>query len=73
MELADGNNIQNHIKLKVNGDYFTENVVWRLLIHCLVAIDHLHNLKVFHQDIKQENIFIFYNNSNTNLEEATLS
>ena len=39
-------------------EYFSEKIIWRCLIQCLLALDYLHSKTMMHRDIKSANILI---------------
>ena len=59
MEFAnDGDLFQKVSKFKKNGDLFNEQQVWMILIGAICGLKRLHELKIFHRDIKSANIFL---------------
>ena len=60
---------RKHNKKNKQNEYFPENVIWRCLIHCLLALDYTHSKSVMHRDIKTANILMNYP---TQLSEAEM-
>ena len=59
MDFADdGDLFQKISKYKKNSDVFTEEQVWRIAIAAVAGLKRLHELKVFHRDIKSANVFL---------------
>jgi NIMA (never in mitosis gene a)-related kinase 1/4/5 len=54
----DGDLYQKICKNKKERSYFPEELVWRILIGSVQALACLHDLKIFHRDIKSANIFL---------------
>eukprot|EP00347_Sterkiella_histriomuscorum_P005000 403358286 len=59
MEFADNGDLQTKIERhRKQGEFVSEEVVWRVLIDLLKGLVTLHNLKIVHRDIKCANIFL---------------
>lgn len=59
MEFAsEGDVYQKILKHRKEKTHFTEGEVWRIFIGSLKALACLHDLNIFHRDIKSANIFI---------------
>ena len=41
-----------------NGKSLSENAVWRYLLQLLLGLQHIHDKKIVHRDIKTLNIFL---------------
>ena len=60
---SDGDLYQKIVKHKKERSYFPEDTVWRILISAVQALCILHNLNIYHRDIKSANIFLNKNGS----------
>ena len=60
---TDGDLYQKIVKTKKDRSYFPEETVWKVLIQSLMALAQLHELRIFHRDIKSANIFLYKNGS----------
>ena len=59
MEYADdGDLFQKIQKAKKTGTYIEESVIWNVIVQSLQGIKCLHQLKVFHRDLKSANVFL---------------
>lgn len=54
----DGDLFQKITKFKKNGNQFSEEQVWAITIGAVSGLKKLHDLKVFHRDIKSANLFL---------------
>jgi NIMA (never in mitosis gene a)-related kinase len=45
-------------RYKRRRQYIDENVIWKYLIQCLKALEHLHEKKICHRDLKVANTFL---------------
>lgn len=54
----DGDLYQAICRNKKTRSYFPEEQVWRILIGSVQALQTLHELRIFHRDIKSANIFL---------------
>jgi len=73
MEFAnDGDLFQKVSKFKKNGDLFNEQQVWMILIGAICGLKRLHELKIFHRDIKSANLFLD-NDGSTRLGDMNVS
>jgi len=59
---ANGDVYQKISKSKKESTYFEEDAVWKILLGSLSALNKLHQMKIFHRDIKSANIFLADNN-----------
>jgi NIMA (never in mitosis gene a)-related kinase len=59
MEFADdGDLYQKIITHQKNSSQMTEPFIWTVLIHMVKALKVLHNMKIFHRDLKSANVFL---------------
>ena len=54
----DGDLFQKITKYKKNSIQFSEEQVWKITIGAVCGLKKLHELKVFHRDIKSANLFL---------------
>ena len=55
---SDGDLYQKILNHKKNKTKFSEDDVWRILIGSILGLKCLHELNIFHRDIKSANIFL---------------
>lgn len=76
MDLMNGDNLESIIKQKIKSNseiggpltepiFFSEAVIWRCLIQCLLAMEFMHSKQIIHRDIKSANIFVHAAKSTT--------
>ena len=59
MEFADdGDLYQKILSHQKNSSSMNENFIWTVLIHMVKALKVLHNMKIFHRDLKSANVFL---------------
>ena len=59
MEFASAGNLNDVIERgKLSGTQLSENAIWRYLIQLMLGLQHIHNKKIVHRDIKTLNIFL---------------
>ena len=60
MEFADdGDVFQKITDCTKAGEFFKEKTLWRILIQSIRGLKALHDLKIFHRDMKSANIFLW--------------
>lgn len=59
IEYANGCDLYQKIKDKQKeNEFFSEEEVWKVLVHTLRGLKQLHNMNIMHRDIKSANIFM---------------
>ncbi|KAM3133112.1 G2-specific serine/threonine protein kinase [Paramecium bursaria] len=59
MELLPGGDVQRRINQALKGGPpFTEQDIWKALIHLVRGLKYLHDIKIVHRDLKSANIFV---------------
>lgn len=59
MEFADdGDLYQKILSHQKNSSQMNETFIWTVLIHMVKALKVLHNMKIFHRDLKSANVFL---------------
>lgn len=62
MEFADNGDLQTKIeKHRKEGEFVSEDYIWKVLIDLLKGLITLHNMRIVHRDIKCANIFLGLN------------
>ena len=60
MEYADDGDLQTKIrKMRNEGGFFKENLIWEYAIQMIKGLKSLHDKKIMHRDLKSANIFLF--------------
>ena len=60
MELANDVDLSKKISSHANKSLpMTENFIWNIIISMVRALKVLHQMKIFHRDIKTANVFLF--------------
>lgn len=54
----DGDLYQKIVEHQRNSTWFEEDTIWRYFIHMVRGLKALHQLKIFHRDMKSANIFL---------------
>lgn len=49
--------------------FFEEGVIWRCMIQCLLAMEHMNSKQIIHRDIKTANIFVNVPDPSRKIEE----
>ena len=60
MEFADDGDVYQKItESQANKIYLKEKQIWKIIIQVVKGLGALHNLKIFHRDMKCANIFLY--------------
>ena len=60
MEYADDGDLQTKIrKMRYEGGFFKESLIWEYSIQMIKGLKALHDKKIMHRDLKSANIFLF--------------
>ena len=74
MEYADGGDLQSKIiKMKNEGGFFKESVIWEYSLQMIEGLKALHDKKIMHRDLKSANIFLFKENHKCKLGDMNVS
>ena len=74
MEYADDGDLQTKIiKMRNEGGYFKENIIWEYAIQMIEGLKALHDKKIMHRDLKSANIFLFKKNHICKLGDMNVS
>lgn len=59
MEFVGGGDLSDKISdLKKKRSHIKESIIWNYMIQILQGLNHLHEMKIIHRDIKTANIFL---------------
>ncbi|KAL4494624.1 hypothetical protein ABPG72_004526 [Tetrahymena utriculariae] len=59
MEYVDNGDLLSHINKHIkNGTYFQEEEIWNVLIQVIKGLQSLHQLNIYHRDLKSANVFM---------------
>ncbi|KAL4445119.1 hypothetical protein ABPG74_018847 [Tetrahymena malaccensis] len=59
MEYVDNGDLLSHINKHIkNGTYFQEEEIWNVLIQVTKGLQSLHQLSIYHRDLKSANVFM---------------
>ena len=74
MEFADDGDLQSKIiKMKSEGGFFKESLIWEYSIQMVEGLKALHDKKIMHRDLKSANIFLFKENHKCKLGDMNVS
>ena len=74
MEYADDGDLQTKIrKMRHEGGFFKESLVWEYAIQMIRGLKSLHDKKIMHRDLKSANIFLFKKNNLCKLGDMNVS
>ena len=74
MEFADDGDLQSKIiKMKNEGGFFKESLIWEYSIQMVEGLKALHDKKIMHRDLKSANIFLFKENHKCKLGDMNVS
>ena len=74
MEYADDGDLQSKIiKMKNEGGFFKESIIWEYSIQMIEGLKALHDKKIMHRDLKSANIFLFKENHLCKLGDMNVS
>ena len=74
MEYADDGDLQSKIiKMKTEGGFFKESLIWEYSIQMIEGLKALHDKKIMHRDLKSANIFLFKENHLCKLGDMNVS
>ena len=74
MEYADDGDLQSKIiKMKAEGGFFKESLIWEYSIQMIEGLKALHDKKIMHRDLKSANIFLFKENHLCKLGDMNVS
>ena len=74
MEFADDGDLQTKIrKMRHEGGFFKESLIWEYSIQMIKGLKALHDKKIMHRDIKSANIFLFKKNHICKLGDMNVS
>jgi len=62
MEFADdGDVFQKIVDCSNKGEFMKEKLLWKIMIQSIRGLKALHDMKIFHRDMKSANIFLWKN------------
>ena len=74
MEYADDGDLQSKIrKMRHEGGFFKESLIWEYAIQMIKGLKALHDKKIMHRDLKSANIFLFKKNHLCKLGDMNVS
>ena len=74
MEYADDGDLQTKIrKMRHEGGFFKESLIWEYAIQMIQGLKALHDKKIMHRDLKSANIFLFKKNHICKLGDMNVS
>ena len=74
MEYADDGDLQTKIrKMRHEGGFFKESLIWEYAIQMIKGLKSLHDKKIMHRDLKSANIFLFKKNNICKLGDMNVS
>ena len=74
MEYADDGDLQTKIKkMRHEGGFFKESLIWEYAIQMIKGLKALHDKKIMHRDLKSANIFLFKKNHLCKLGDMNVS
>ena len=74
MEYADDGDLQSKIiKMRNEGGFFKESLIWEYSIQMIEGLKALHDKKIMHRDLKSANIFLFKENHLCKLGDMNVS
>ena len=74
MEYADDGDLQTKIrKMRHEGGFFKESLIWEYAIQMIKGIKALHDKKIMHRDLKSANIFLFKKNNICKIGDMNVS
>ena len=57
MELCDAGDLRN-LMLARRGELLNEDDIWKYFLQTAMGLQHLHELRIIHRDIKSQNLFL---------------
>ena len=74
MEYADDGDLQSKIrKMRHEGGFFKESLIWEYAIQMIKGLKALHDKKIMHRDLKSANVFLFKKNHLCKLGDMNVS
>ena len=74
MEYANDGDLQSKIiKMRNEGGFFKESIIWEYSIQMIEGLKALHDKKIMHRDLKSANIFLFKENHQCKLGDMNVS
>jgi NIMA (never in mitosis gene a)-related kinase len=74
MEYADDGDLHSKIeRMKKEGGYFKESLIWSYAIQMIEGLKALHDMKIMHRDLKSANIFLVKENYQCKLGDMNVS
>ena len=74
MEYANDGDLQSKIiKMRNEGGFFKESLIWEYSIQMIEGLKALHDKKIMHRDLKSANIFLFKENHQCKLGDMNVS